>query len=481
VQCTSASPAVPAAISGGSLICPNASLTYSIVPVAGANSYTWTLPPGWTGNSTTTSIAVTANGTGGVLKVKAANDCGSSGDQVLSIAINPNPCRRGVHFDGENDHLAVGQNAQALSGDLTISFWIKPDLLSGEQTVIFNGREFIVGLSDSQIRYKHSDDCCGYDNTVDMVFPGNLELGKWTNVAITRATANRTVNLYLNGNFVQSQTYGASSAQPGDNSADMIFGAGKNGAWANFKGSLDEIRIWNTLRSLDELKRDLVCYPTGNEADLKAYYDFEKGQPYGDNQAVTNFSNLVSAYGVASVRNMAMSGTTSNVVSGDLPAILFQDLDGDGFGGAIADCNYTGQTVLNSNDCDDNNSAIYPGATEIPNGLDDDCDGIVDDSIMVSSVKSIFPGEIQFALRPNPADEVLHIVFEGAAMAIGRVEIFNLIGQRLLMQDIQVEPHQESVLHIEDFPQGSYFLVFRRADGLIAGRRFVILRVGQHF
>ncbi len=381
VNCTSAAPDKPASISGGALICINSTLTYSIDPVAGATSYLWTLPSGggWTGTSTSTSITVTTNGTSGLLKVKAVNSCGASEDQALSISINQNPCRRGVHFDGVDDHLTIEQNGQALSGDLTLSFWVKPDDLSGEQTLIFNGREFIVGLSNSQIRYKHSDDCCGYDNTVDMIFPGNLELGKWTNLTITRATANRTVNFYLNGNFVQSQTYGDNVAQPGNNTTDLIFGAGKNGEWANFKGSLDEIKIWNVLRSADELKQDLVCYPIGNEPDLKAYYDFETGQPYGDNLAVTNFSNLPSAYGVASVRNMAMSGTTSNVVSGDQPSFLFQDLDGDGFGGATVGCNFTGTTVTNSIDCDDQNSSINPDAIEICNGIDDDCSGIIDD------------------------------------------------------------------------------------------------------
>ena len=379
VNCSSNVPAMPSAISGGTLICPDASLTYSIAPVAGANNYIWTLPAGWMGSSTSTSINVTATGTSGILKVRATNDCGTSDNQTLPISINPNPCRRAVHFDGANDHLIIGQNEQALSGNLTLSFWVKPDHVSGEQTLIFNGREFIVGLSNGQIRYKHSDDCCGYDNTVDMTFPSNLETGKWTYVTIIRTTANRTVNFYLNGNFVQSQTYGDYVAQPGNNTGDMIFGAGKNGTWANFKGSMDEIKIWNAARSQEELKQDQVCYPNGNEPELKAYYDFEAGQPYGDNHAVTNFSNLASAYGVAAVQNMAMSGATSNVVSGDLPSFLFQDLDGDGFGGASAGCNYTGTTVTNSIDCDDHNSLVHPNASEICNGIDDDCSGIVDD------------------------------------------------------------------------------------------------------
>jgi hypothetical protein len=47
-----------------------------------------------------------------------------------------------------------------------------------------------------------------------------------------------------------------------------------------------------------------------------------------------------------------------------------EDADGDGF--ASQDCG--GQ------DCDDANPIVHPAALEVENGLDDDCDGQVDES-----------------------------------------------------------------------------------------------------
>jgi hypothetical protein len=63
---------------------------------------------------------------------------------------------------------------------------------------------------------------------------------------------------------------------------------------------------------------------------------------------------------------------------------VFADADGDGFGdpGAPltgAGCTPPGGTVANSDDCDDLGAAVHPGAVESCDGVDEDCDGAVDD------------------------------------------------------------------------------------------------------
>jgi len=63
----------------------------------------------------------------------------------------------------------------------------------------------------------------------------------------------------------------------------------------------------------------------------------------------------------------------------------FKDTDGDGYGNAqntVGACSAPSGYVNNSIDCDDGNSSIYPGADEIINGLDDDCDGSIDEGVL---------------------------------------------------------------------------------------------------
>ena len=62
----------------------------------------------------------------------------------------------------------------------------------------------------------------------------------------------------------------------------------------------------------------------------------------------------------------------------------YRDADGDGFG-ALAQakqgttCHVPPGYVANSTDCNDNDKDVHPGAIEVCNGKDDDCDGLVDE------------------------------------------------------------------------------------------------------
>src|SRR6185503_8028520 len=61
---------------------------------------------------------------------------------------------------------------------------------------------------------------------------------------------------------------------------------------------------------------------------------------------------------------------------------FYGDADGDGFGdsGATATaCAAPAGYVAAGGDCDDARGGVHPGAPEVGNGIDDDCDGEVDE------------------------------------------------------------------------------------------------------
>ena len=90
-----AAPGQPGSITGNNNICQYTSQTYSIPPVNGALSYSWTLPSGWTGTSSTNYIITTVGSQSGDITVMAHNGCGAGISQQRTITVIATPVQPG--------------------------------------------------------------------------------------------------------------------------------------------------------------------------------------------------------------------------------------------------------------------------------------------------------------------------------------------------------------------------------------------------
>ena len=113
-------PVQPGSISGLNLMCAGAGSTnYSVASVAGATSYTWSLPVGWSGSSATNTISATP-GSSGVFSITATNACGTSSASVLGVTVNALPT---ILAATNNTLLCTGQSATlTASGASTFTF-----------------------------------------------------------------------------------------------------------------------------------------------------------------------------------------------------------------------------------------------------------------------------------------------------------------------------------------------------------------------
>ncbi|MCA9569317.1 MAG: putative metal-binding motif-containing protein [Myxococcales bacterium] len=72
---------------------------------------------------------------------------------------------------------------------------------------------------------------------------------------------------------------------------------------------------------------------------------------------------------------------TVDETDGPTTGLQYPDADGDGYGSGVAQdlplCPPSG--VLVGNDCNDDDAAVHPGAADGCDGLDSDCDGLVDE------------------------------------------------------------------------------------------------------
>jgi hypothetical protein len=95
---------------------------------------------------------------------------------------------------------------------------------------------------------------------------------------------------------------------------------------------------------------------------------------------------------------LTFDGSASNLIAGDtngesdvfvVTACLphYADADGDGYGAGapqLACLPAPAGLVLSSNDCDDADPARHPNAPELCNAIDDDCDGQIDEGIVLT-------------------------------------------------------------------------------------------------
>jgi len=84
---------------------------------------------------------------------------------------------------------------------------------------------------------------------------------------------------------------------------------------------------------------------------------------------------------------------------------FYADADGDTYGDAtmsVQACSAPVGYVSNSTDCNDANAAVNPGATEVCNLINDDCDGLVDEG-----VQSSFYADVDGDTYGNPASSVM--------------------------------------------------------------------------
>ncbi|MDR2621847.1 MAG: DUF1566 domain-containing protein, partial [Dysgonamonadaceae bacterium] len=123
-------PDQPGTISGNINVTSGTIQTYEVPAVPGVR-YTWSLPNGWSGSSTTNSITVTAGSSGGTISVTPVNSCGSGTARTLSVATCPGAVITNGAYSGpatSNFGSAATTMAQltgtygfAVSGDLCLA------------------------------------------------------------------------------------------------------------------------------------------------------------------------------------------------------------------------------------------------------------------------------------------------------------------------------------------------------------------------
>lgn len=176
--------------------------------------------------------------------------------QLLGARLDTNGAQGALVFDGTDDAALIG-NALPLrtSGALTVSFWIKPAAFSGNGYVISKqGWNVYIG-ADGMPRFetRSADDSAW----VTLAASRSLTAEAWQCVAVVFDPEHEREAVYIDGalSAERPRTDGALGSTAG---FALQLGRYTASNSQNFRGALDEVRIYGRALSTDELRQQFA-------------------------------------------------------------------------------------------------------------------------------------------------------------------------------------------------------------------------------
>lgn len=123
--------------------------------------------------------------------------------------------------------------------------------------------------------------------------------------------------------------------------------------------------------------------------------------------------------------------------AGGTPSIYYIDADDDTYGNPAVSIIVDGPApvgyVADNTDCDDTNDAIYPGAPEVLNGLDDNCNNLIDEGIAINEISStLYMNIFPVASNGNFTIEMINTSLQNTTV----LNIYNNAGQIVYTESI---------------------------------------------
>ncbi|MFY0673387.1 MAG: hypothetical protein JXQ87_08275 [Bacteroidia bacterium] len=193
------------------------------------------------------------------------------GKEKSKNLLGPGNC---LDFDGTDDYVDLSALSSDLAGkDFTFEAWVNNTTVStakeaifcintskgGNQILLFNDHVWEENLSTGK-RFS---------------LPISLADNKWHHVALVLESG-ESYKFYVDGYLIYTKTSSGNITVVNSNDKislgiDYDSGLSKGDYW---KGKIDDVRIWSSLRTQTEIQDNMYASLEGDETNLLAYYDF---------------------------------------------------------------------------------------------------------------------------------------------------------------------------------------------------------------
>lgn len=192
-----------------------------------------------------------------------------------------------LRFDGVNDYVAMNAAAFSVRSNLTVTAWFRntDDFLTPE----YNGHAAGNYLVSKGVRNysPYNDYALTLSPDTNLAFAIFREDGTWSSVysrPLTEAPHHAAgvydfdhgrLSLYVDG-VLAAETNASGLIRT---AATDLFVGDWNGSssWHFWHGEIDEVRLWNVARSMEDIRREMRLQVTTNEPGLVAHWGFNEG------------------------------------------------------------------------------------------------------------------------------------------------------------------------------------------------------------
>lgn len=214
-----------------------------------------------------------------------------------------------LNFDGVNDYITLAnENNFDFTNQMTVEFWMNSNVTPEQWDAL------IVKGDDSWRVSLTATGTVAFTGTnafTDFYSTTSVTDGNWHHVAATYDGIN--AKIYIDG-ILENQLGG--TANLNNSTYSVSIGENLQMLGRYFTGNMDDIRIWNTARTVTQINAAMSCELQGNESGLVAYYQFNQGIDQANNSTITTLFDTTSNANSGALTNFALNGATSNWLAG---------------------------------------------------------------------------------------------------------------------------------------------------------------------
>ena len=194
-----------------------------------------------------------------------------------------------LYFDGYDDFAEILNNNNSLTlQQMTISLWAKPDAGSGIRPALYknsnrasNYDNYDINVGDNGAVRFHVEESVG-DADYSVYSTTLASSNEW--IHISGVFTGTQLKIYINGDL--ENTYTSNTVNLYNGPENLFLGTSRfsnHGGYAvgeplgtSYKGLLDEVRVWNIVRTDEQIAQDYNDPIDPNIAGLVGYWNFDE-------------------------------------------------------------------------------------------------------------------------------------------------------------------------------------------------------------